>query len=74
MCWRNILRKHEKAALPVRMMEAEKVYIEIRDEANGETGAQTATALAATMQKPAVVLYLKKGRTLSVQSWASANP
>jgi hypothetical protein len=69
----SVLRKHEKSTLPVRTMEAVKVYIEIRDETNVDPDAKTATTLAVEMQKPTLVLYLKS-RTFSVQRWSSAKP
>jgi hypothetical protein len=67
------LRKHEKLSLPVRTIDAKKVYIEIRDETDVPAAARTVSVLATAMQKQAVVLVLKP-RLVSVQSWNTANP
>jgi hypothetical protein len=55
------------------MIDAKKVYIEIRDETHVPEPARTASDLATTMQKPAVVLVLKP-RLVHVRSWDTANP
>jgi hypothetical protein len=67
------LRKHEKSALPARTIDAKKVYIEIRDDTDDPTAATTASDLATTMQKPAIVLGLTP-RAVSVRSWTIAKP
>jgi hypothetical protein len=67
------LRKHEKSALPARTIDAKKVYIEIRDDTDDPTAAPTASDLATTMQKPAIVLGLTP-RAVSVRSWTIAKP
>jgi hypothetical protein len=67
------LRKHEKSALPVRTVDAKKVYIEIRDENGVPAAARMASELATATQKPTVVLVLKP-RVVSVRSWNTANP
>jgi hypothetical protein len=67
------LRKHEKSASPSRTVEANKVYIEIRDESDVWADARTAFDLAAANQKPAVLLVLKP-RLVSVTTWTTANP
>lgn len=69
----SLLRKHEKSTQPVRLMDAEKVHIEIRDEATPEPDAKPAAALAAALQGPVVVLYLKSG-AISVQRWEATKP
>lgn len=67
------LRKHEKLALPARVIDAKTVYIEICGETDVPAAARTASELATAMQKPAVVLVLKPG-SVSVRSWNTANP
>jgi len=67
------LRKHEKSALLRRTIDANKVYIEIRDETDVSADARTASDLAEASQKPAVLLVLKS-RMVSVKTWTTANP
>ena len=67
------LRKHEKSASPSRTIDANKVYIEIRDESDVSEDARTAFDLAAASQKPAVLLVLKP-RLVSVKTCTTANP
>jgi hypothetical protein len=67
------LRKHENSPFPRRTIDANKVYIEIRDETDVEADARTASDLAVASQKAAVLLVLKP-RVVSVRSWTTANP
>jgi hypothetical protein len=68
-----LLRKHEKASIPVRLFETPNLSIEVLSNSGHRECSDRALALANATKKPAVTLSLKP-TSISVIAWSFAAP